>query len=283
MPCGNSSSLPQLEQKTVPSVRSWQFQQTSGASADVGTVFITFSKTPHQAQKKWLASAAANHFSNPPLEPPTRAKQGEGPHKSLPAAGRSRLLRRERAAAAAIPRRVGVPKDKSLAHQRLFVLERRAIQVQKALGVHENARAVLLEDFVAVARLRIQAHRIGQSGAAAALHAHTQPANFRRHAFLFEQRPDLSGGALGQVDGSDVRDPSFFICVSVHSKAVSTCPIGTDDDPLSSLLRFHDPPRRPPERRQVWLEQSLVRRLFRRWEFDAVLFLPIADGGLDGV
>src|SRR5207244_1810368 len=96
MPCGNSSSLPQLEQKTVPSVRSWQFQQTSGASADVGTVFITFSETPHQAQKKWLASAAANHFSNPPLEPPTRAKQGEGPHKSLPAAGRSRLLRRER-------------------------------------------------------------------------------------------------------------------------------------------------------------------------------------------
>src|SRR5205823_14834497 len=64
MPCGNSSSLPQLEQKTVPSVRSWQFQQTSGASADVGTVFITFSETPHQAQKKWLASAAANHFSN---------------------------------------------------------------------------------------------------------------------------------------------------------------------------------------------------------------------------
>src|SRR5437870_9818573 len=154
MPCGNSSSLPQLEQKTVPSVRSWQFQQTSGASADVGTVFITFSETPHQAQKKWLASAAANHFSNPPLEPPTRAKQGEGPHKSLPAAGRSRLLRRERAAAAAIPRRVGVPKDKSLAHQRLFVLERRAIQVPEPLGVHENARAVLLEDFVAVARLR---------------------------------------------------------------------------------------------------------------------------------
>src|SRR5215472_8441287 len=38
-------------------------------------------------------------------------------------------LRRKRAAAAAIPRRVGVLKDKSLAHQRLFVLQRRAIQV----------------------------------------------------------------------------------------------------------------------------------------------------------
>src|SRR5256884_9101473 len=96
MPCGNSSSLPQLEQKTVPSVRSWQFQQTSGASADVGTVFITFSETPHQAQKKWLASAAAKHFLNPPLEPPPRAKKGEGPHKNPPAAGRHRQLRRER-------------------------------------------------------------------------------------------------------------------------------------------------------------------------------------------
>src|SRR5207244_11258111 len=114
MPCGNSSSLPQLEQKTVPSVRSWQFQQTSGASADVGTVFITFSETPHQAQKKWLASAAANQFSTPPIEPPTRAKQGEEPPKSLPAAGRPRLLRRETDAPTALPRRVRVPNDTSL-------------------------------------------------------------------------------------------------------------------------------------------------------------------------
>src|SRR5258708_34684603 len=77
-------------------------------------------------------------------------------------------LRRERAAAAAIPRGIGILKDESLAYQCLFVFERRAVQIQKTLRVHENARAVLFENFVAVPRLCIEAHGIRQSGAAAA-------------------------------------------------------------------------------------------------------------------
>src|SRR5256884_3951290 len=40
--------------------------------------------------------------------------------------------------------------------------------------------------------------------------------------------------------------------------------------------------RRPP-RSTLFPYTTLFRSLFRRWEFDAVLFLPIADGGLDGV
>jgi hypothetical protein len=59
--------LPQPGQKCVPSERSWQFQQTSGGFVNVGAVLIKcFSKTPQWAQKKWLAGAAANHWSGQP-------------------------------------------------------------------------------------------------------------------------------------------------------------------------------------------------------------------------
>src|SRR5215469_16267297 len=105
MPRGSSSSLPQFEQKCVPRARSRQFQQTSGASADVGTVLIAFSGTPGAGTKK-----VAGERGCQPLSRPASATPG------------SVLLRRKRAAAAAIPRRVGILEDKPLAHQRLFVL-----------------------------------------------------------------------------------------------------------------------------------------------------------------
>src|SRR5260370_14808636 len=36
-------------------------------------------------------------------------------------------------------------------------------------------------------------------------------------------------------------------------------------------------------RQHAWLAAGLVRRLFVDGHFDAVLFLPVADGGLDGI
>src|SRR5262249_35801872 len=108
---------------------------------------------------------------------------------------------RKRAAAAAIPRRVGILENKSLADQRLFVLQRRAIQIQKALWINENARAKFLENFVTVPWLCVEAHRIGQTGAATPLHAHAQAPYFWRHAFLFEELANLLRRALGEVDG----------------------------------------------------------------------------------
>src|ERR1051325_10676574 len=104
------------------------------------------------------------------------------PHQSAPHLNGEQLkpiplLRRKRAAAAAIARRIGILEDKSLAHERLFVLQRRAIQIQKTFRVHENARAVLLESFVAAPRLRTRAHRVKKAGAAATLHTDAQPAD----------------------------------------------------------------------------------------------------------
>ena len=59
------------------------------------------------------------------------------------------------AAATAVSRCVGILKNETLAHQRFFVLERRALQIQKALGVYELARAMLFKNFIAVASLSI--------------------------------------------------------------------------------------------------------------------------------
>src|SRR6266403_5990728 len=65
------------------------------------------------------------------------------------------LLGRKGAAAAAVARCVGILENESLAHQRLFIFERRAVQVQKTLRVNEEARTEFLKNFIAVARLRV--------------------------------------------------------------------------------------------------------------------------------
>ncbi len=105
-------------------------------------------------------------------------------------------LRRKGAAAAAVPRRIGILKYKTLAHQCLFVFKSRAIQIKKTLRVDEKPRAMLLENFVAVASLCVQAHGIGKAGAAAALHSNAQAALLGRDAFLFQEFADFFRGSL---------------------------------------------------------------------------------------
>src|SRR5207302_6269746 len=130
----------------------------------------------------------------------------------------STLLGRKGAAAATVPRRVGILENESLAHQRLFVLERRAVQEQKAFRVHEEARAVFFEDLVAIPRLSVEAHGIRETGAATALHANAQAAHIGRHTFFFEQRADFLRGTLGQLDLRDVR-AYYFSCHTNSSSA----------------------------------------------------------------
>src|SRR5713226_5283277 len=139
----------------------------------------------------------------PPPEPIQQRRRHQKPNKEdrlKPVL----LLRRKRAAAAAVARRVGILEDESLAHQRLFVLERSAVQIQKTFRVDEEARAELFEDFVAVAGLGVPPHGIGEAGTAAALHAYAQASDIGRHAVLFEQRAYFPRGAFGQVDFRDV-------------------------------------------------------------------------------
>src|SRR5215471_1013863 len=102
----------------------------------------------------------------------------------------------EGAAAAATASGVGIDENESLAHQRLFVIERRTVEVQKALGIDEDAGAKLLKYLVTVTRLGIEAHGVGKTGAAAALNSDPQSALGRRNAFLGQQSQDLLRRAL---------------------------------------------------------------------------------------
>src|SRR5258708_11971209 len=161
-------------------------------------------KNPHRTQKKWLAGAAANQLSGSPVRY-SRWNRVRGEEHRL----KSALLGRERAAAAAVARRVGILENESLAHQRLFVLERRAVQEQKTFRVNEEARAEFFEDLVAIPRLSVEPHAIREAGAAAALDADAQAALFTRNSILVEQLADFPRGTLGQVDFRDVGTCDF--------------------------------------------------------------------------
>src|SRR5260370_38192942 len=127
-------------------------------------------RNPQKAQKKWLAGAAANHLLDSLGCFPRRNQFNEKPKQSKTKKDRLKPvpLGRKRAAAAAVARRVGILENESLAHQRFFVLKRRAVQIQKTFGVDKKARPEFFEDFVAVASLGVDAHRIRDARAAPA-------------------------------------------------------------------------------------------------------------------
>src|SRR2546423_2711431 len=85
-------------------------------------------------------------------------------------------LRGEGGAAAAGLRRIRIHEVEALLHQRLFVVEDHAVQINEALGINEDADAVKVIDTVTLARLRIKANVVAQAAASAALHAHAQSA-----------------------------------------------------------------------------------------------------------
>src|ERR1039457_6790374 len=105
-------------------------------------------------------------------------------------------LLRERRTAAAGSRGVRIDKVESLPHQRLLVIERHAVQIEKRLGIDEHTHAVELIDAVALAWPRIELDGIRKSRAAAAHHAQPQAALFGRNAFLGHRSANALDGAL---------------------------------------------------------------------------------------
>src|SRR5712692_1512305 len=172
------------------------------------------SKISPPGQKKWSASQLANHSLGATenlagsLRPPKGQSNCEG------------------ASTAATTGGLGVLEHKPLPHQVFLVVEGGVRQVDVALRVHEQPRAVLLEHFVAGARLGLHAHRVGQPGAAASLHADAQPARIGRHALLRHQLTNFLGRLLGYMDHS--LGPRFaplqpFPC-AFRSPSSSSCP-----------------------------------------------------------
>ena len=111
--------------------------------------------------------------------------------QSAPALRVSPALRRERTAAAATAGRLRILEDEPSPHQVFLIIERGFVEVEKALGVHKQPRAVFLDDFVAVPRLRFETHRVRQARTATPLHANAQASSFHRNAFLGEQLLNL--------------------------------------------------------------------------------------------
>src|SRR5581483_8662752 len=63
----------------------------------------------------------------------------------------------EGASAAAAFARVRVYEDEALVHERFFVIERHAVQVNEGFRIDEDANIAVREDPVALTRLRIEA------------------------------------------------------------------------------------------------------------------------------
>src|SRR4051812_29318083 len=101
--------------------------------------------------------------------------------------------------------RVRVDEVEALLHQRLFVVQHHAVQVDEALRVHEQAHTIELIHAVALTRLRIEADVVAQSAASAALYAHAKSALFRRNILLRHGYADLLQRALRHLNAFGIR------------------------------------------------------------------------------
>src|ERR1700730_1383418 len=175
---------------------------------------------------------------------------------------------RERTAAAATSRGVRILKDETLTHQRLFVLQRGAVQIQQTFRVDEDSPAMLFKNLVAVARLAVETHGIGESGAAASLYSYTKTAPIGRDPLFFEQSADFQRRPLGQVDGRNIW--AYRLCSHTKSYTVPSCRVTWQ----------HAAPQ-PPWHQPPLPNQDLMRDLFRHRHLNPVLFLPVANSRLD--
>src|SRR5262249_46429469 len=105
--------------------------------------------------------------SNPEPEPSTQNQEPGTPFLSGP----------ERAATPAGALRVRVIEDESAADETRVVIEDGAVQIQQALLVDKNLRAIgTFKDFIAKAGFALPRKRVTQAGTASALHPDTQTA-----------------------------------------------------------------------------------------------------------
>src|SRR5271155_2400739 len=117
-------------------------------------------------------------------------------HRLLPSLGGKRTT------ASATPRRLGILEDEALLHQVLVIIQRGVVKIEIALGIHENARAVFFEHFIAVARFGIQAHCVAEPRTSAALHADAESTGLGRHAFFLQQLANFHRSFFGYVNHS---------------------------------------------------------------------------------
>ena len=100
---------------------------------------------------------------------------------------------------------------KALPHQRLFVVENHAVEVDKRLGIHKDTDIFKVVDAVPFSRLRVEPNVIGQTGTATALNAESEPPLFRRDSFFGHGYANPLQGALRDLDALLIRRRIFRI------------------------------------------------------------------------
>src|SRR5712692_335370 len=157
-------------------------------------------------------------------QPTTPCAQMEPTRPQRPPRGVCRL-RRERAATTTTARGLRVLEDKPGLHQGLQIVESGVVQVEVALRVDKQASAVLLKHLVAAARLRVQAHCVGQSGTAATLHADAEPAGLRGHTLLRHQFANFARGFFRQMDHKLIRCDASLAASSEDAPRLGSKPV----------------------------------------------------------
>jgi len=94
---------------------------------------------------------------------------------------------------------------KALPHQRLFVVENHAVEVDKRLGIHKDADIFKVVDAVPFSRLRIEPNVIRQTRTAAALNAEAEPPLFRGDSFFGHGYANPLQSALRDLDALLIR------------------------------------------------------------------------------
>src|ERR1700736_4535281 len=94
---------------------------------------------------------------------------------------------------------------KALPHQRLFVVENHAVEVDKRLGIHKDADVFKIVNTVPLSRLRVEPNVIGQTGTAAALNAQAEPVLIRGDSFFGHSYANPLQSALRDLDALLIR------------------------------------------------------------------------------
>ena len=94
---------------------------------------------------------------------------------------------------------------KALPHQRLFVVENHAVEVDKRLGIHKDADVFKVVNTIPFSRLRVEPNVIGQTGTAAALNAEAESPLLRGDSFFGHGYANPLQGALRDLDALLIR------------------------------------------------------------------------------
>ena len=94
---------------------------------------------------------------------------------------------------------------KALPHQRLFVVENHAMEVDKRLGIHKDAHIFKVVNAVAFSRLRVESNVIRQTGTAAALNAEAESPLLRRDSFFSHGYANPLQSTLRDLDALLIR------------------------------------------------------------------------------